>query len=461
MTEMDEPLDFEFEEPTHISPIVTKKKKKVIGLDDLLSDFYQVKNNTPKKESKRAKIQKSDESDDDDTREAELYDYVNKCQQQMNEISTDDQMPLWGLQVFGGQKSIPPLTFPELRSCVLLQSFIAHEVNSLVELKTEEGEAFLEGLLVNGWLLKLVTNDCRVEKCIGAWAFSLMLYSPKEELRVAACEFWCSILLPKNQVDQVMFEMEWLPNHSELMRALEVYGFLLDSPFKSSASMEIVDGESDSAGPPQNIKTWIKYVSVCCQARTTRSVFSTSEVEDLITSVICLFLDRQLLGLSLVLKDCLHSLISFFSDDVFHSSCQKIAKSLTCRVPTDVNCLRSVESVAGEATRSKHLRSVLAFHFLVACFDNKLLDEEQILRSLTSTNLKDKNCDIFKMYIHLVLAENWLFCNPLLKDKPIISEMWSACLRNCSCQITSTDLRSYASKVRSKASYLLQGRTTT
>lgn len=462
MVEMDEPLDFEFEEPCIVSPIVTKhKKKKVIGLDDLLSDFYQVKSDIPKKESKRAKIHKFDESDDDlDTREAELNNYVNKCQQQMNEISTDDQMPLWGLQVFGDQKAMATLTFPELSSCALLQSFMENEANSLLGIKTEEGEAFLEGLLVNGWLLKLVTDHGRVEKCIGAWTFSLMLYSPKEELRAAACEFCCSILLPKNQVETVMFEMGWLPNHSELRRALEVYGFLLDSPSKSSSSMEIVDGDSDSAGPPQNIKYWIKYVSVCCQARAKRSVFSTAEVEDLITSVIYLFLDRQLIGLSSALKDCLHSLISFFSDDAFHLSCQKIAKSLTCRVPTDVNCLRSVESVGGLDARSKHLRSVLAFQFLVACFDDKVHDEEQILRSLISINLKHKNCDLLKMYIQLVLAENWLFCNPLLKDKPIISETWSACLRNCSCQITSTDLRSYASKVRSKASYLLQGSAT-
>lgn len=44
------------------------------------------------------------------------------------------------------------------------------------------------------------------------------------------------------EVDVVMFEMEWLPNHSELRRALEVYGFLLDFPSKSSTSMEFVDG---------------------------------------------------------------------------------------------------------------------------------------------------------------------------------------------------------------------------
>lgn len=44
------------------------------------------------------------------------------------------------------------------------------------------------------------------------------------------------------KVDVVMFEMQWLPNHSELRRALEVYGFLLDIPSKSSSSMEIMNG---------------------------------------------------------------------------------------------------------------------------------------------------------------------------------------------------------------------------
>ncbi len=35
----------------------------------------------------------------------------------------------------------------------------------------------------------------------------------------------------------------------------------------------------------------------------------------------------------------------------------------------------------------------------------------------------------------------------MLEDKPVINEMWGLYLRNCSCQIASTDLRSYAPKV--------------
>ncbi|KAI7992541.1 Shugoshin-1 [Camellia lanceoleosa] len=91
------------------------------------------------------------------------------------------------------------------------------------------------------------------------------------------------------------------------------------------------------------------------------------------------------------------------------------------------------------------------FQILVACLDNKVTDAEVILRSLISINVKDKSCDLFKMYIFLVLTENWLLSNPMLEDKSVISEMWGVYLHNCSCQITSTDLRSYASKVRSKA----------
>lgn len=62
-------------------------------------------------------------------------------------------------------------------------------------------------------------------------------------------------------------------------------------------------------------------------------------------------------------------------------------------------------------------------------------------------NLKDKTCDLFKMYNYLVLTENWLLYNPEVKDNPLLNEMWGLCLRNCSCQINITDTRSYASKV--------------
>lgn len=126
------------------------------------------------------------------------------------------------------------------------------------------------------------------------------------------------------------------------------------------------------------------------------------------------------------------------------------------RIPKDTNCLRTVESIRGVDARSKQLRHVLAYEMLVACLDNKATDPEEILSALIAVNVKDKSCDLFKMYIYLVLTENWLLSNPPMRDKSYIYEMLGVYLRNCSCQITGTDLRSYASKIRCKASYLLQ-----
>lgn len=73
--------------------------------------------------------------------------------------------------------------------------------------------------------------------------------------------------------------------------------------------------------------------------------------------------------------------------------------------------------------------------------------EEEVLNLLISIKVKDKNCDFFKVYVYLVLTENWLLSNQLGEEKRVLNEMWRLYLRNCSCLIASTDLRSFASKV--------------
>ncbi|CAL5436149.1 unnamed protein product [Camellia sinensis] len=454
--DIDGPLDFESEDLLLKSPaLTTRKRKKVIGLDDLVNDYLK-ENKKLEMKSKWAKAQKnyhSDEDEDKDDREAKLSECVEKCQKEMGQISDEDENSIWGLQVFGNQKTRPPAVCHELGSCGLLQSFMNNEINSLVELDVEKGEVFLERLLVNGWLLKLVYTCGHVEKSIATWTFGLMLYSLEEVLSTSACDFWTAILSPTSEVGLLQIKIDWLPNYSELKGALEIYGFILDSPSKFSSNMEIV--------------------TVDFGLRSTYSILSTSEVEELVVLIINLFLDRQLVGLSVILYECMLSVINFFTDNEWNTSCETVAKSIACSgnnnhdkpivrpprmpVPRDMNCLRTVESISGVDARSKHLRHAVAFQILVACLDNKVTDAEVILRSLISINVKDKSCDLFKMYIFLVLTENWLLSNPMLEDKSVIYEMWGVYLRNCSCQITSTDLRSYASKVRSKASYLLQG----
>ncbi|KAL6976371.1 hypothetical protein U1Q18_025157 [Sarracenia purpurea var. burkii] len=446
----DGPLDFESEDLLLKSPVPSKRRKKVIGLDDLVNDYLK-ENKRLEMKSIREKAQKNYFSDEDeDNREAKLSECVEKCQKEMGQMGDEDEIHLWGFQIFGNQKTRPPLLFPELGSCRLLQCLMDNEFNSLVELDIEKGEAFLERLLVNGWLLKLVYTCGHVEKSIATWTFGLMLYSSEDVLSTCACDFWSAILLHKHEI-----KIDWLPNYSELKRALEIYGFLLDFPSNFSSLMVMVNADSDYGGPPHNIRAWIKYLATCIQVRT-YSIFSTSEAEDLVVVIIYLFLDRQLLGLSVILHECMLSVINFFADNEWSSCCEKVAKSIACRIPRDMNCLRTVESISGVDARSKHLRREVAFQILLSCLHNKATDAEEILRALISINVKDKSCDLFKMYIYLVLTENWLLSNSMLEDKPVIYEMWGVYLRSCSYQITSTDLRSYASKVRSKASYLLQ-----
>ncbi|KAG7950355.1 hypothetical protein I3843_13G107900 [Carya illinoinensis] len=414
----------------------------------------------------------------------------------MREISGEEDMSTWGMHVFGNQKVPPPLAFPGLGSCAILQSFMNNELNSLFELDSDKGDLFLEGLLANGWLSKLAFICGCVEKSMAMWTFNLMLYSPKEELRTSACEFWCAILSSKDEVILILFcfleanliviyigevqrvifywhslslstltfdlvdlqpvLIDWLPSYFELKGALEIYGF----QSKSSFNRDSLHAGSNCGGPPQNIRSWVRFAAACSHVRNKFSVLSTSEAEELVEVIIFLFLDHQLHGLAVLLYECMQSLISYFTEKEWKNSCNKIAKSLACRVPKDLNCLRAVECISGYDTRSKQLRSSVAYQILLVCFDNKATDEEEVMRLLIAINVKEKGCDLFKMYIYLVLAENWLLVNQMLEHKPVINEMWGLYLRNCSCQISSTDLRSFASKVRNKASYLLQGTVT-
>lgn len=72
------------------------------------------------------------------------------------------------------------------------------------------------------------------------------------------------------------------------------------------------------------------------------------------------------------------------------------------------------------------------------------------MSSLMSINLKEKSCNLFRTYMLLVLAENWLLSSKLAEEKPVLRDMWAVFLRNCFSQINSTDLRPFASKVSRK-----------
>ncbi|KAM6599125.1 hypothetical protein CsatA_018734 [Cannabis sativa] len=427
---------------------VPKKRKKIIGLDELVSDFYKEQSKNVEKESKRAMAPKKKFfREEQDMKEASLSKLVDECHTQMIELSGEEETSEWGIQLFRDQKS-PPSLCP-VEDCGLLKSFMNSELNSLVELSLENGDSFIEGLLVGGWLTKLVlTYGGHVEESIAVWTYNLVLYSTKESLRTSACDFWSAILSLKKEP----IKIDRFPSYSELRKALEVYGFFL-------SNIGAADAKSSCGGPSQNIRSWIKFVTASCQYRSKWSIFSTSEAEELVEVVICFFLDRQLQGLSVLLYECAQAVIGYFTDEEWNASCEKIAKSLACRVPKDMNCIRVVECISGIDDRSKQLRSAVAFEILIGFFDKKAAHPDDILRLLIGINLKDKKCDLYKMYMYLILTQNWLLSKNLLEDSGVLKEKYNLYLRNCSCQISSTDLRTFASKVRDKASFLLQGAT--
>ncbi|KAH7690609.1 hypothetical protein IHE45_02G059700 [Dioscorea alata] len=457
---MDDPLDFEAEDKLLFSARPTTKRRKVIGLDDLLTDYYEEQSKVVQRQSKK-RMTKGHNSDDEDdktqkNKERMLSKFVDECQKQVHEMSTEESIPLWGLRIFGQQQPPPPVNFSKILNCKLLQTIKKKELNAIFEANVVEGTNFLEGLLINRWLTKLVFSCGAVEDSVASWTFNQMLYSSDEELQEAACDFWCSVLLSKTEADQPLVKLSWFPCYAVLNDALKSYGYQCDASYNCSSLSKIVTTDFRHEGPPLNIGSWLRVLSSCCQFRSARPIFSTSEAEELLQIIFWLFLDRQLIGLSYCLCECMQSIIAYFMDNEWEVCCRNVAESIAYRIPKDANCLRIVECVSGVDDRSKKLKGQLAFQILLVTFDKKGTSGKEILDMLLSMSVKDKDCDFFRLYMYLDLVGNWLLYDHLIVESYELREMWFKFLRNCSSQITSTDWRSYASKVRNKASYLLQ-----
>uniref|UniRef100_A0A0A9B1V6 Uncharacterized protein n=1 Tax=Arundo donax TaxID=35708 RepID=A0A0A9B1V6_ARUDO len=101
---MDEPLDFEKEDPILPAPRPAKRKK-VIGLDDLLLDYYESGKDELKVKPRKSKHgSKGYNSDDEDTsfreKEIEVSKALEVCEEQAGKIDTRDDVPLWGQKNF-------------------------------------------------------------------------------------------------------------------------------------------------------------------------------------------------------------------------------------------------------------------------------------------------------------------------------------------------------------------------
>ncbi|XP_072064195.1 uncharacterized protein [Arachis hypogaea] len=189
--DVNDPLDFELEDEFLKSPpkVSNKRRKKVIGLDDVLTDLLREQkklkeehNEQEKSKTKKAKKDASSYDDDEDPREAYLTELFEK-------------------------KAFPPLEFPKLGTCNLLQSFLNSELNSVVKLAAEKDDNFLEGLLINGWLPKLAFLCGHIEKTVAIWSFNTMLYSLNEELRNSSSNFWRAVLSSRKEAKTCLLQL--------------------------------------------------------------------------------------------------------------------------------------------------------------------------------------------------------------------------------------------------------------
>ncbi|CAO2161753.1 unnamed protein product [Urochloa humidicola] len=458
-----EPLDFENEEDPILPAPRPAKRKKVIGLDDLLIDYFETGKDELKLKAAKSKHCigfKGYDSDDEDNkvREKEITfcKIFDNCEQEAKGLDARDDVPPWGQQIFGCQKPPSTLSDTGVENCQLLQSFRVSENNLGFDLNVQPGEGFLEGMLIDGWLLKLVRTDGSVEDSIASWTLTKLLYSSNMKLQVSATDFWDSILSLEED-DKLPVKLGYFPSYSVLKCAIRSYGYLFDSTGTKGSTFESATADSSDVGPPHNIIAWLRVVSACSKIRKVRSIFSPSEAEELLVIVISLVLDRGLEGLLLILGDCLNSLILYFSSSEWESSCVMVAESVAQRVIMDLNCLRIVDCITGTNKRSKLLRSQVALQLLKINFGLKVGNVEKMLKLVTSINVKDKECNFFRLYVYLVLMDNLLFSSDAFRDKTAIIDTWHNYLRNCSTQIACTNWGFYAPKVRNKASYLLQG----
>ncbi|CAM8919875.1 unnamed protein product [Rhodiola kirilowii] len=450
MTNLDAPLDFEFDDTFARSPVTTKKRKKLIGLDDLLNDHYKEQSKSAQcKKKKKRKSYSSDEEEEAnrEAKEAKISEVLNDASSQYEEMKNEENALPWNVAVFGEQGDTSTSFSLNIENLKLTKSFAETGIDFL-DPNDFAGDAFFEGLLVNGWLTKMVSICGHVESALTKWVLDLMFYSVKEDVRSAACSFWCDVLLFENKI-----VVDVMPSYPEFRKALEVYGYLWNSSGNTSCRSESVR-DPENCGPPQNIRAWIQLVTACCQVRWLAHPFLvTSEAEELIGTIISMFLDRRLVGLSTLLNDCLVSVISYSSDDNWHQSCERIAKHLSFRVPKDLNCLRLVECIPGANTQSN--QKTLKRPFNVRPFNAlQITDAEGILNLLISTDVMEENCNLFKIYIYLGLTENWLLNVPALEHDKRNHQLWKEFLKKCSRIGTPSDWRSYASKVKSKVAYL-------
>ncbi|MCO5574663.1 hypothetical protein L7F22_028453 [Adiantum nelumboides] len=492
--------------PPRLSEPVSKprnKRSKACNIDDLLKDHYTDKNRKLDKEAKRLKTFVSDSEDSEDEelqqkthKEVQFEKLVETCEKQVHADGATLEVRRWGERLFSGQRCKEPAMHLKLDNPVVQallnsrrqcnngstesekegelppkrgddhridlisgnsppnkplyrvsqaqQEDILSQVNELVQ-KEQSAESLVEELLATGWFLSF---KVKLDNEMLSWIFHRMVFTNDHALEKAACDFLCHMV----EVDST--SCSWMPNCKTVTEIFQAHGYARSQVLENYTS----EGSHDSQEhPPHNLGSILRFLTTSMKNRHLHTFYAREEVEDIAVLIASLWLDRSLLCFGVLIKECLESLLNALTQDEWDISCERIA---TCMAKGDrhvVNCLKLTRALHSREDRMKRLQSMLGLLFFA-----KIAKEEavsgvwEMLSVFRKIDVKRTVVDFGSLYYQMCMADIWLWSNAILDSDKGALGAWLHFLKSCSFQISSTDWRPYATKVRNQASYLLQ-----
>ncbi|KAH7446816.1 hypothetical protein KP509_01G077500 [Ceratopteris richardii] len=439
------------------------KRSKAYSIDELLRDHYKDKNKGLDRELKQFRTYVSDSEDSENEefclktrKEAQFEKLVETCEKQVHAGGATLDIPKWGEKLFTGKRQKAPATSldpddPVLQS--LLASYRQYNQNPMESHASEQSaESAVAQLLASGWFLSL---RVKLGNQILRWIFDTMTFTTDKILERAACNLLCHHL----DTADCYANPSWIPRFKTFFGIFEAYGYHKLEISGDQVKKARLDSQQRPAllSPPHNLGSLLRFLSVSMKKRQLHKAYSRGDVEQFAVLIASLFLDRCLLPLSITVHECLEWILNSFREQEWKESCERIAISLAKVERSNVNCLKLTRSLHGRENRMKCLQSLVALQYFWKIANEKTNPGVwNILSVLRRIDVKRKAVDFGSLYYQICMADIWLWSNRNLDAERGGLEAWLFFLKSCSFQISSTDWRPYATKVRNHASYLVQ-----
>eukprot|EP00250_Pteridium_aquilinum_P008387 c17906_g1_i1 orf=453-1886(-) len=432
------------------------KRSKALNIDDLLKDHYKDKSKKLDRETKRIRTFVSDSEDSDDEefeqktrKEAQFEELVECCEKQVHAAGATLEVLKWGERLFCGQRR------KESPGCLRLENSV---VQTLLAAKTQftyksgesekdeqTAEAFVSEILASGWLLSF---KAKLDSEMMCWIFHTMIFTTDTNLERASCELLCYTL------ESDCIDYSWIPSYDSILEILKGYGYVGRQVSNSQIMKDNLDSKEC---PPRNLGSFLRFLMTSLRKRHLHQCYPREDVEKLAVLISSLSLDRSLLCFGILVQECLDSILNSLTENEWQISLPRIAISMAKVDRQVVNCLKLIRTLHSREVRMKSLQSLVALHsFAKVAKEEAVSGVWEMLSLFRKIDVKRTIVDFASLYYQMSMADIWLWSNPVLKSDSGALESWLHFLKSCSFQISSTDWRPYATKVRNQASYLLQ-----